>query len=265
MSEELINMLKELRAAGQTGMVILIVGLIIIILSTLWMIWLQRQSINRFEFLLKSVDTQIKAADSIRAESRASQEISMTILKDQLDAVIKTNEELRKEIERIDAKQEGLKESVKAAISTGLEEVKDRLNKITVTEFLNEIPEKFRSDLEAEIVTASERIMRDFIKNINEMPDVKLNEETVKIIVERIEQIAERALYNKYLIMLNDQTFERLAYEIAHDLELANLEVLPDNLDNFPKRPEAREMIFYIARKIVWHIEVMRRRPRSYY
>src|SRR5687768_139737 len=148
MSQEAIQLLKELHNSGQTGTLILIVVLLVIIAASVWMIWQQKRVIALVKDSQGAVDSNIRAADSLREESRRSQEMSQKVITDRIDSLVRINDELRKEIERLDKNQEDFQKAVKKAIDIGIDDLKGRINQVTVGEILDGIPKKFRSDLE---------------------------------------------------------------------------------------------------------------------
>jgi hypothetical protein len=218
MSEELLakilKTVEENQAAGNKWTVIVLLALIITSMSAVWVVWLQRQVMKKYDLIeaqIKAIDPQIKAADSLRLESRSSQDQGQKLIMDQLNAVIQRGEFLQKEIERLEKKQDGLKQSVKNAIDVGLEDIKLRLTNISVSEFLNEIPPKFRSDLETEITTASNRVAQDFIQKVRELPEIKVDDKVVKSVTDRMEKVVRDVVGN-----YEPYRFERgMAYHLA--------------------------------------------------
>jgi|GEM_PF-6247103 len=178
--EKVPELINQLYQQGQTGLAILIAGLIIVILGGIWIIFLQRNTIKQFEALsskneqqIKLIESQIKAADSFRKERNEVQQNTVDSLNNQFDVVIKTNDELRKELTRINLKQDALKakqnkleQTVNKAITLGLEDIKDRITKISVQELMKEIPKEFRQDLESEVSIVSEKVLDNYVSKL---------------------------------------------------------------------------------------------------
>src|SRR4051794_7526982 len=134
MTDEFAKILKELRTSGQTGFFVLLIALLAIIVAAVWLIWLQRESIKKLNLLskeselrIKEIDVSIKAADAARSESRESQKIEQNLLKDQLDSVLRVNDGFRQDLQRLNQKQDDLKNNVHQSIEIGLREIKERL------------------------------------------------------------------------------------------------------------------------------------------
>jgi hypothetical protein len=206
MTKEALDILKDLHSSGQTGLAVMIVALLVIVASVAWVAWAQRQVMKKFDLNIKTIEAQIKAADaSIRAadssrqESRAEQATAHKLVMDQFNTVLKTNKELRTEISRIEQKQEGLKDSIKNTITIGLEDIRQRLVAIKVTDLIEQIPDKFRNDLETELMSASERLTKSLIEKLRELPDDFLtkNQAAQDVIVQQVEKALTRVLRDK--------------------------------------------------------------------
>jgi hypothetical protein len=192
MTEELAKILRELHSTGQTGSFIIFVILLAFVVAAIWVIWLQRQTIQKLNILfeesnlrIKEVEATIKAADAARAESRESQKIEQGLLKDQLDAVLKVNEGFRQDIQCLNQKQDDLRENVRKSIDIGLQEIREKLYEISVKEIVSEIPASFRQELEGELTETSERILCNMMKKFKQAPEQLVDLEAVKIVVER--------------------------------------------------------------------------------
>ena len=190
MSDEIIQILKALQSSGQTGILILIVVLLVVIAASVWMIWQQKRAITLFkesqgiiDQKLKSVESNIKSADSLREESRKSQEFSQKTITDRIDSLVKINDELRKEVDRLDKKQVEFQKSVKDAITIGIADLKERINHTSVNELLESIPREFRNDMEQEIIGASERVVNHFIIKLRDTPDDLIDQESIQKVV----------------------------------------------------------------------------------
>lgn len=223
MTQEAIDLLKNLQSSGNTGLAVLIGTLTLVVLAGGWLIWIQHFASRRFDFTIKSIEAQIKSADAARQDSRAAQELSHKTLLDQFSVVLQTNQNLRSEIERIEKKQEGLKDSVRNMISVGLEDIKNRIGEISVSELIEQIPQKFRQDLEGELTETADRVMRNLGERIKSLPDHKLT--------------------------ISDD----LRDELSHKLERAIREMVSNLVDRHYHLHE-REYIHYLAKAIAYEL-----------
>jgi len=192
MTEEVAKILRELHSTGQNGIFIIVIISLAVIAAAIWLIWLQRQMIKKLNLLskesdqrIKEVEATIKAADSTRNESRESQKISQGLLKDQLDTVLKVNEGFRQDIQRLNQKQDDLRENVRKSIDIGLKEIREKLYEISVKEIVSEIPASFRQDLESELTESSERILHNMIQKFKNAPEEMVDIDAVQIIAEK--------------------------------------------------------------------------------
>ncbi len=177
MSEEIAKLIKELHQAGQTGLIVLFVILAVLLIAGVWMYILQRRTINMLVEAQSVIDAKIKAADSLREESRKSQEMSSSDLSGRIDGLATINDDLRKEVERLSGQQQAMrqsqndfKQSVKESIKIGLQEIKSQLADVKLTELLDEVPESFRNDLQQQITETSRAVIEDVIHRLKESP-----------------------------------------------------------------------------------------------
>jgi hypothetical protein len=192
MTKEVAELLKQLQATGQYGILFTILALLAIVATAVWVVWLQRQTIAKLahfsrenEIRIKEVESLIKAADAARTESRESQKIEQGLLKDQLDTVLKVNDGLRLDLIRVKQKQDSLRDTVKEGISVGLQEIREQLYEISVKEILTQVPHKFREDLEGELSTSAERIVIGIISKLKESPVEIVGESAVVAVAEK--------------------------------------------------------------------------------
>jgi len=176
-----IQFLRDLLSSGQLG--VIIIGLIIIIGGALWVVWIQRQMMARFDIHMKAVELNMKAADSAREASKAAQDEFKEGMQKHLDIVIKTNDELRKELERLQSNQTKFESEIKTAISIGLDELKVSLSRTTVSEIVGKVPEQFKQDLEKEINQAADRAFRDVMQRLK-TADSEGNNELLNLVIE---------------------------------------------------------------------------------
>jgi len=177
MTEEVTKFLKALNDAGQTGTIVLIIILCVLVIAGLWMFFLQKRMISLTIDAQKVIDSKIKAADALREESRKNQEFASQDISSRIDSLININDELRKEIDRLAKQQKSLadsqsafRQSVKDSISVGLEDIKERLTSVKVTEILDQIPENFRNDLQNSLVDVSKQVIQDTVTRLKETP-----------------------------------------------------------------------------------------------
>ena len=216
---EIAQLISDLLSGGRTGIVIL--SLAVLIGAAAYVIWLQRQAMGRFDSLVSSVDLSMKAADTARAQSVAVQQEVREGLEKQFDFVLKTNEELRKELERQKLAQAKFEQDVKNALSVGFKELKGTLATVTVSEIVDEIPESFRRDLESEIATTTEKAINNLINRIRD-PETGLENEILprEELTKKIEEVADN-VYNRMMERYShqfDDIGNRIRYEIEHAL-----------------------------------------------
>jgi hypothetical protein len=127
----------------------LIVALVVVVTAGGWLIWIQQQAMKRFEITAKAIENQLKAADAIRQESRAAIETQIkgpdTIREESRKAQETAHKDLmdrftvvQSELQRLQSKQENLKESVKNAISVGLKDIQERLTSFKLSEIVTD-------------------------------------------------------------------------------------------------------------------------------
>ena len=105
-------------------------ALVVVVTAGGWLIWIQQQAMKRFEITAKAIENQLKAADAIRQESRAAIETQIKGA-DRFTVV-------QSELQRLQSKQESLKESVKNAISVGLKDIQERLTSFKLSEIVTD-------------------------------------------------------------------------------------------------------------------------------
>ena len=127
----------------------MIVALVVVVTAGGWLIWIQQQAMKRFEITAKAIENQLKAADAIRQESRAAIETQIkgadTIREESRKAQETAHKDLmdrftvvQSELQRLQSKQESLKESVKNAISVGLKDIQERLTSFKLSEIVTD-------------------------------------------------------------------------------------------------------------------------------
>lgn len=176
--DTLIQFLRDLLASGQAGLVI--IALLIFIGGAIFVIWSQRQALARIELNMKSADT-------------ARQQLQTTIEK-QYDFVVRTNDELRKELERYKNDQTKFESDVRKALVVGFDEVKTSLANVTVSEIINQIPEKFKKDLENETTQATEKAIQSLIKRLQESETIEAELFNSKELERIVREVSERAV-----------------------------------------------------------------------
>ena len=124
-------------------------ALVVVVTAGGWLIWIQQQAMKRFEITAKAIENQLKAADAIRQESRAAIEPQIkgadTIREESRKAQETAHKDLmdrftvvQSELQRLQSKQESLKESVKNAISVGLKDIQERLTSFKLSEIVTD-------------------------------------------------------------------------------------------------------------------------------
>lgn len=156
---------------------------------------LQRQTIKQINQISGESDKRFdeievlrKAAADFRDESLEAQKAGQSLLKDQLETVLKVNEGFRKDLDRVIDKQDSLRDNIKSSIDIGLQEIREKLYEVSVKEIVSEIPSSFRSDLEKELSEASERIVRRMLSRLKNSPSELVEVDAVREIVERASQ-----------------------------------------------------------------------------
>jgi hypothetical protein len=109
--------------------------------------YIQTQNINFSQNNIKAIEARIKA-EEYGLKSRESVEKSV---QDGFSVIKQTNDDLRAELGRIKDQQKDLSESVNKAISIGLSDIRNRLEDISVSNVLEEIPGEFKDTLRDEI------------------------------------------------------------------------------------------------------------------
>ena len=248
-TQEIAKILKELYTTGQFASFFLISSLILIVLITIWIIWFQRQIIKKLNLLSNSNNQRIKTVEALMKATSESQKMAHSSMKDQFDIVVRTNDELRKEIGRVDEKQEDFEKKVKESISIGFRDVKARLNQISVSELLNEIPEKFRKDLEKEINTTSERVIQHLTHRLKQAPDEMIDEKALLIVVEK----TVHAVFHENMFPLNRKAREEFDYYMDRSGRIP-----PEFYTKYgfpPLNIFDEEMLVKLAKYIAYHID----------
>jgi hypothetical protein len=176
----------------------------------------------------------MKAADAVRNESRESQKIQQTLVKDQVETLLKVNDGFRQDIVRLNAKQDGLRDSVKGVIKVGLQEIKEQMYTVSIKEILNEIPRTFRTDLEAELSLAIERTIQNVVEKLKSSSVDSISDEAMFAFASRASDVVARRLEDKlrrrfddprlsdpwlterYVDRVADQIWMRLEYRSSH-------------------------------------------------
>jgi len=107
--------------------------------------------------------------------------------------VMKTNGELRKEIDRYRNDQVKFETEVKEAMKIGFNEMKKSVATITVSEIIDQIPIKFRQDLEDELNNAIKGLPEN-IKKSDIINDKKLGEIIEKSLDSTIPKVIDKYL-----------------------------------------------------------------------
>lgn len=210
LTKEAVELLKQLQTAGQTGFIVLLVVMIATVITAVWLVTLQRQTIKKLNLFskeseqrIREIDTAVKAADSARLESRENQKLEQTLLKDQLEAVLKVNDGFRQDIQRLNQKQDDLRKSVRETLDIGLQQIKEKLYEVSVKEILTEIPATFRADLETELTGTAERVMKNVVSKLKESPDDLIDVDAIQLVAEKTGE----ALLRRWEHYLNEWTY----------------------------------------------------------
>ena len=199
MAQEVTKLLQELQRNGQTGLMILLLILVVLVVAGLWMYILQKRFIALAVETQKLIDAKVGAADSLREESRKSQEFSAADISQRIVALTTINDELRKEVERLAVQQKTLAESqaafrqsVKDSITVGLEDIRDRMASVSVTQILEQIPEVFKEDLQSTLLEATRKVIAETTEMLRRSPSDIINiEELASQIQYRLRQVME--------------------------------------------------------------------------
>jgi len=227
----LIQFLRDLLASGQVGLVIIV--LLVFIGGAIFVIWTQRQALARIELNMKSADT-------------ARQQLQAAIEK-QYEFVVKTNDELRKELDRYKSDQAKFESDVRKALSVGFDEVKASLANVTVSEIINQIPEKLRKELENETAQASERAIQNLIKRLkeSEMLEMELFHNKLERIVGEVSEQAIHRIIDEISRDFPDSRLEHmLSQAIYHALHEFFERSYYDHPERYPYPPYDRRIVF---------------------
>jgi hypothetical protein len=77
------------------------------------------------------------------------------------------------------ADQQSIRESVNRMITEGLQDIRGRLECITVTEIIGQIPEGFRADLQRQLMEAAQQTVLDLTERLNTIPFEEINKTLV--------------------------------------------------------------------------------------
>jgi hypothetical protein len=236
--DTLIQFLRDLLASGQAGFVIIV--LLIFIGGAIFVIWSQRQSLARIELNMKSADT-------------ARQQLQNTIEK-QYDFVVRTNDELRKELERYKSDQTKFESDVRKALVVGFDEIKASLANVTVSEIINQIPEKFKKDLEIETTQATEHAIQSLIERLKESETIEKELFNNKELERVFREVTEHVISDTVDELSRDYPNSRLRYRLQEMLTHVIYNSLREMFDpryydfpeRYPDRPYDRPHILFV-------------------
>jgi hypothetical protein len=174
---QILSALRDLYNEGQTGFLVLIAVFVVAVLLFSYLIYAQRQALSFVDSRIKAVDQQMKAlgatiqtvdlqmkaADAVRLESREAQESSAKDITGRVETIATINDELRKELERIKnsqnmlvdtqrgliASHKQLKEDIKTYITLGLDDIKERMSTVTVTQLIEQLPPVMKAEIDS--------------------------------------------------------------------------------------------------------------------
>lgn len=172
MTNEAASLLRELHSAGQTGAIILIAILAMLGAAAIWQLYLQKRWIAMIE-------TRILVADALREDSRlATQEITSRI-----DSLIKINDELRKEIDRLSERQSSLESKqldVDVSLRSGFTKVERLIAGFDANEMAERLPEEVRARLAPMLSATIDEILGAAMARVrDEMEKVLLDPEMI--------------------------------------------------------------------------------------
>jgi hypothetical protein len=125
-------------------------------------------------------------------------------------------------MKRLEQKQDGLKDSIKNAITIGLEEIKGRVSSISLTDIVDQIPVNFRADLERELQGASDRAVGYLATKFRELPagTINISEEIRDALLDHVDEAVSQAAkrFARHPFGVDDQAVEYLAKRIAYHL-----------------------------------------------
>jgi len=258
--DNLIQFLRDLLASGQAGFVIII--LLILIGIGMFIIWSQRQSLMRIELNMKAADT-------------ARQQLQNTIEK-QYEIVVKTNDELRKELERYKSDQVKFESDVRKALTIGFDELKTSLTDITISDIVGQIPEKLRDELELEISQAAERAITNLTKRLKESETIKKELFSKKELEKVFREMSTQAVQSVIAELSNEFPDPRIDLMLRQTIHTALKELIDAHYyddSQYFRRPPHEEMrpnlllvpmsedaMSYLAARIAENLENFNRR-----
>jgi hypothetical protein len=89
-------------------------------------------------------------------------------LKDKMNALITLNDHYSAQIEKLTTQQAHFEKSVSATITVGLEDIRNRINAVTLSEILNEVPDHIKRDIESKVDHVYREFSEKFEKFIEE-------------------------------------------------------------------------------------------------
>ena len=116
---------------------------------------------------------------------------------------------------------------VRKELVVGFDEVKASLANVTVSEIINQIPEKFKKDLENETAQASEHAIQSLIKRLKESETIEKELFNNKELERIVREVAERAIGNA----INEMSSDYPESHIRHVLTQAISEVMRQVFD----------------------------------
>ena len=179
----ILTLLQNIYSGGEFGLFALLGAFLIVVGMLVYLLYAQNKVISFVDTRLRTIDTQMTAAGAIREESRAAQEFSAKEISDRVQVLTSINDELRTELDRIKksqvvliesqnhilSNQTRLKDDVKTYIDAGLEDIKDRISTVTVTEIMEQIPQSVKSDIESTVKKAYSEVTDYSVGKIRSM------------------------------------------------------------------------------------------------
>jgi len=256
-AEQVLSALRDLYNGGQTGFLILIAVFVVAVLLLGYLIYAQRQALSFVDSRIKAVDQQMKAlganiqtvdlqmkaADAVRLESREAQESRAKDITGRVETIATINDELRKELERIKnsqnmladtqrgliASHKQLKEDIKTYITLGLDDIKERMSTVTVTQLIEQLPPVMKSEIDSTMKdmydsvakTAAERFQTISTDSVAQSEFInKLEERIISRVYNTAYRSVNNLLDNVRYNLGNEAFLDALADRIALRLEV---------------------------------------------
>lgn len=209
-----VEVLGQLHTAAQPGFIIQSFAMLAIVVTAVWLVRLQRDAVRG----VKELDAMVKAAERARLESRENREHEQALLMNQLETVLKVNDEFQLHIQLLNEKQDTFQRSMRDSLNGGLKEIKEKLYDVSVKEILAKIPALFRADLETELTSSSHRTVQSIARQLREVPDELIDVDAIERVAEKTSDVLVQKLQERWdgsYPFSDDLVVEQLAQQLA--------------------------------------------------